>query len=91
MPKDLLECNNRELLNQWLSLFVKETRRVDGKLFPSRTIDMLLSGLKRYRLENNPVSVDILSEKEPVLLVLEELKRTVWQSFSVNARHNLYL
>ena len=26
-----------------------------------------LSGLKRYRLEKNPVSVDILSEKDPVV------------------------
>ena len=26
MPKDLLECNNGEMLNRWLSLFVKETR-----------------------------------------------------------------
>ena len=66
VPKDLLECNNGELLNRWLSLFVKETRRVDGKLFPSRTIDMLLSGLKRYRLEKNAASVDILSKKDPV-------------------------
>ena len=48
MPKDLLECNDGEMLNRWLLLFVKETRRVDGKLFPSRTIDMLLSDLKRY-------------------------------------------
>ena len=51
IPKDLLECNNGEMLNRWLLLFVKETRRVDGKLFPSRTIDMLLSGLKHYQLE----------------------------------------
>ena len=65
VPKDLLECNDGEMLNQWLLLFVKETRRVDGKLFPSRTIDMLLSGLKRYQLEN-PVSVDFLSEKNPM-------------------------
>ena len=27
---------------------------------------MLLSGLKCYRLEKNPVSIDILSEKDPV-------------------------
>lgn len=51
VPKDLLECNDGEMLNRWLLLFVKETRRVDGKLFPSRTIDMLLSGLKHYQLE----------------------------------------
>ena len=30
------------------------------------SVDMLLSGLKRYRLEKNPASVDILSEKDPV-------------------------
>ena len=43
VPKNLLECNDGEMLNRWLSLFVRETRRVDGNLFPSRTIDMLLS------------------------------------------------
>ena len=47
MPKDLLECNNGEILNRCLSLYVKETRRVGWKQFPSRTIDMLLSGLKK--------------------------------------------
>ena len=31
MPEDLLECNSGEMLNQWLSLFVKERRRVVGK------------------------------------------------------------
>ena len=66
MPEDL-----------WLLLFVKETRRVDGKLFPSRTIDMLLSGLKRYRLEKNPVSVDILSKKDPVFAGLRGTRDTV--------------
>ena len=66
MPKDSLECNSGEMLNQWLSLFAKEIRRDDGKLFSSRTIDMVLSGLKHYRLEKNPVSVDILSEKDRI-------------------------
>jgi len=46
-----LGYNNGEILNRWPSLYMKETRGVDGKQFPSRTIDMLLSGLKRYRLE----------------------------------------
>jgi len=48
VPKDLLECNNGEILNRWLSLYVKETRRVGWKQFPSRNIDMPLSGLKHY-------------------------------------------
>ena len=74
VPKDLHECNNEEILNQWLSLYVKESRRVYGKQFPSRTIDMLLSGLKSYQLEKNPASIDILSEKTLCLLGFEELE-----------------
>ena len=66
VPKDLIECNNKEMLNWCLLLFVKEIRRVDRKLFPSRTIDMLLSGLKHYRLKKNPVSINILSERSHI-------------------------
>ena len=46
VPRDLLDGKNGEALikeSKWLSLYVKETRRQDGKPFPSRTIDMLLS------------------------------------------------
>ena len=73
VPEYLLKCNDGEMLNRWLLLFVKETRRVDGKLFPSRTIDMLLSGLKHYRLEN----IDILSEKDPIFAGIWGIRDTV--------------
>ena len=47
-PVDLLETNNAELLNFWLSRFVVEARREDGKSYPSATIHNLLSGIYRY-------------------------------------------
>jgi len=74
VPKDIHECNNGEILNRWLSLYMKESRRVDSQQFPSRTIHMLLSGLKRYQLEKNPASIDILSEKILCLLGFDELE-----------------
>ena len=43
VPKDLLDCSNGEMLNRWLSLSVKETRRVDGKLFPSSMLYLVSS------------------------------------------------
>ena len=47
-PVDLLETNNAELLNFWLSRFVVEARREDGKSYPPATIHNLLSGIYRY-------------------------------------------
>ena len=60
-----------------IALYEGDEKSIDGKLFPSRTIDMLLSGLKCYRLEKNPVSVDILSEKDPVFAGLRGTRDTV--------------
>ena len=45
LPDDLLECNDPTLLNKWLSLYMMETRRVDGKKIPSKSLDLLLAGL----------------------------------------------
>ena len=42
VPGDLLDGKSGEAL-MWFLLYVKETRRQDGKPFPSRTIDVLLS------------------------------------------------
>ena len=47
-PVDLLETNNAELLHFWLSRFVVEARREDGKSYPPATIHNLLSGIYRY-------------------------------------------
>ncbi len=77
IPEDLLEGRDADALNKWLSLYVKETRHKDGKPFPSRTIDMLLSGLKRHMKVRNPCAVDILSETDPRFTGLRDTRDTV--------------
>ena len=47
-PQNLLENPTAELLNYWLSRFVVEARRADGKEYPSSTIYHLLAALLRY-------------------------------------------
>ena len=53
-PDDLLENADIEKLNYWLSRFVAEVRRVDGKPYPPRSISQLLAALQRIMLETNP-------------------------------------
>ncbi len=63
VPVDLLTSNDSAVLNKWLYLFVIETRRMDGKKFPSKTIDCLLAGLLRYMRGKNPAAGNFLDEK----------------------------
>ena len=65
VPDDLLECNDPTLLNKWLSLYMMETRRVDGEKFPSKSLDLLLAGLLRYTRDKNPFAVNFLDDKDP--------------------------
>ena len=58
VPTNLLTCNDAMVLNHWHSLFVIETKRSDGKPFPSKSVDLLLLGLKRYMVMQ-------LNEKDP--------------------------
>ena len=47
-PEILLEDPNSENLNYWLSQFVIECRREDGKPYPAASISNILAGLYRY-------------------------------------------
>ncbi len=77
VPADLLDSNDSAALNTWLSLFVIETRRMDGKKFPSKTIDCLLAGLLRYTRGKNPAAVNFLDEKNPDFVGLRGTRDTV--------------
>ena len=44
-PEDLTECRKPSLLNHWLSQFVMEARKEDGKLYPPTTISNILAAL----------------------------------------------
>ena len=47
-PDDLLESPDVGNLNRWLSRFVVECRREDGKPHPPSSISNILAGLYRY-------------------------------------------
>ncbi len=58
VPTDLLEAKDPMALNHWLSLYVMETRRKDGKKFPSSTLDCLLRGLYLHARKLNPSAIN---------------------------------
>ena len=64
VPGDILTSCDAEALNKWLSLFVIEARKQDGTRYPSRTIDMLLAGLKRHIKEISPSAPNFLNEED---------------------------
>lgn len=58
-------------------MYVEETRHQDGKQFPSKTIDKLLTALKHYMKGLNPEAVEILSKKDPRFTGLCGMRDTV--------------
>ena len=62
VPKDILTCGDAKLLNKWLSLFVLEARKLDGTRYPTSTLNMLLSGLKRYMVKANPSTPNLCKD-----------------------------
>ena len=47
-PETLLEDMEPTSLNKWLSIFIAETRKVNGEPYPPTTLQLLLSGLQRH-------------------------------------------
>ena len=45
--QEILFTDNASELSQWLSAFVKETRKVDGSEYTPKTFYMLIAGLQR--------------------------------------------
>ena len=58
---DVLERDDAELLNKWLSLFVLEVRKSDGTQYPPQSI---LCGLQRYMRRNNAHPVSIFDKSD---------------------------
>ena len=60
VPEAILSSDDAQALNKWLSLFFLEARKVDSTKYPTSTLNMLLSGLKRYMTSSNPSRKDFL-------------------------------
>ena len=55
VPEDILTCSDPALtLNTHLLRFVVETRKVNGELYPPKTVHQLLYGLLRHMRDVNP-------------------------------------
>ena len=63
-PIDLLEKPNGERLNHWLSRFVVEARRGDGKQYPPATLASMLAGLYRYTKKFDPSAPNFMNKKD---------------------------
>ena len=77
VPKDILTCGDAKLLNKWLSLFVLEPCKLDGTRYPTSTLNMLLSGLKRYMVKANPSTPNFLDDKDTCFSGLRGTRDTV--------------
>ena len=65
VPEDILTKGLPSELNRFLSLYILETRNKKGERYPSKTITLLLAGIKRHMMANNPYAVNILDENSP--------------------------
>ncbi len=54
MPMHVLTCVDATALNKWLSLFVMEAKKQNGSPYPSKTIDLLLAGIRRHMKSIDP-------------------------------------
>ncbi len=65
VPELILYTESAIELNKRLSYFVAETRRKDGKMFPSSTITLLLQGIRRFMKSHSAGALNFLDEKNP--------------------------
>ena len=61
---DLLKKPNAERINHWLSRFVVEARRSDGKQHLHTTLANLLAGLYRYSKKFDPSVPNFMNKKD---------------------------
>ena len=77
VPKGIHTCGDTKLLNKWLSLVVLEARKLDGTMYHTSTLNMLLSGLKRYMVKVNPSTPNFLDGKDTRFSGLRGTRNTV--------------
>ena len=60
VPSDLLESGDKVVLNNWLCVFVAETRKQDGNRYSPKSLYQLLTGILRHMRNLNPSSPNFL-------------------------------
>ena len=77
VPGNILFSCDAVALNRWLSLFVVEARKKDGSRYPSKTLTILLCGLKKYMTKVNLCVPNFLNEKDARFAGLRGTRDTV--------------
>ena len=77
VPRDILFSCDAVALNKWLSLFIVKARKKDRSRCPSKTLTLLLCGLKRYMTKVNPCVPNFVDEKDPRFAGLRGTRDTV--------------
>lgn len=76
----MLEREDAELLNRWLSLFVLEVRKTDGTKYPPQSIHLILCGLQRYMQHKNNTLTSFLDKGDVRFRGLRGVMESVFQS-----------
>ncbi|XP_064387890.1 zinc finger MYM-type protein 2-like [Halichondria panicea] len=64
VPIDVLTCVDATALNKWLSLFVMEAKKKNGSPYLSKTIDLLLAGIRRHMTSVDPILPNFFDEND---------------------------
>ena len=79
-PQTLLEDMMPAELNKWLSIYVAETRKVNGEPYPPTSIQLLLSGLQRHmRAMDNERAPNIFAKNDPTFQTLHHTMDSVYR------------
>ena len=67
-------------LNEWLSIYVAETRKVNGEPYPPTSIQLLLFGLQRHmRAMDNERAPNIFAKTDPAFQTLHHTMDSVYR------------
>ena len=75
-PEDLLDNPDVEKINYWLST---EVRKADGSEYPPRSINLILAGLQRQMLENNPQAPRFMDKNNTIYRDLHRVRDSIYK------------
>ena len=66
VPSDIVKCRSVEEMGHWLTYFILEVRRKDGKPYPPKSLYEICVGLQRHiRSFSSHCNITIIDEKNP--------------------------
>ena len=79
-PENLLEEMEPSQLNKWLSIFIAETRKVNGEPYPPKSLHLLLSGLQRHMKSfNKERAPNIFAKNDPAFTRLHQTMDSLYR------------